>query len=83
MRAFLAACLALVVIGAGGYFFLGSVQEPSGVAYTTSGARISTGWSWRSVGSRTGECDARKSWQWAFVDLGKPHGESATCSISQ
>jgi hypothetical protein len=83
MRAFLVACLAFVIIGAGGYFLLASVQEPSGVAYTTNGARISTNWSWRSVGSRAGECDARKSWQWVFVDLGKPEGESATCSISQ
>jgi hypothetical protein len=83
MRAFLVACLAFVAIGAAGYFFLACVQEPSGVAYTTSGARIDPNWSWRSVGSRTGECDARKSWQWVFVDFGRPKGESATCSISQ
>jgi len=81
MRAFLVACLTFVIIGAGGYFVLAALQEPSGVAYTTGGARISPDWSWRSVGNR--ECDARKSWQWVFVDFGKPAGESAICSISQ
>jgi hypothetical protein len=83
MRAFLVACLAVVVVGAGGYFFLASMQESSGVTYTTNGARITTNWSWRSVGNRGGECVARRSWQWVFVDFGKPEGESATCSISQ
>jgi hypothetical protein len=83
MRAFLVACLAIVVIGAGGYFLLDSMQQPSGVAYATDGARISTDWSWRSVGSRSDECDARKSWQWIFVDFGRPKGESPTCSFSQ
>jgi hypothetical protein len=82
MRAFLAACFALVVIGAGGYFFLGFVQEPSGVAYTTDGTRISPNWAWRSVGA-TGECDPRKSWQWFFVDFGRPSGEPSICKISQ
>lgn len=83
MRAFLAACLALVVVGAGGYFFLNAMQEPTGMAYTTDSARISTNWSWRSTGGRADECDARKSWQWFFVDFGKPDGEPATCSVSQ
>jgi hypothetical protein len=53
MRAFLTACLAIVVIGAGGYFFLNAMQKPSGIAYTTDGARISPKWSWRSVFRRT------------------------------
>ena len=39
MRAFLVACVAVVVIGAGGYFFLNSFQEPSGVAFTTNAVR--------------------------------------------
>ncbi|SRR5579883_2594509 len=49
MRAFLAACLAIVVIGGAGYFGLNVLQKPSGVAYATDGARISPRWSWRSV----------------------------------
>jgi len=49
MRAFLAACLAIVVIGAGSYFALSTLQQPTGVAYTTDGARISPQWSWRAV----------------------------------
>lgn len=83
MRAFIVSCLAVVVIGAGGYFFLNTMQQPTGVAYTTDGARISPDWAWRSNGSTTEECDARKSWQWIFVDLGTPDGESAICKISQ
>lgn len=49
MRAFLAACLAIVVIGASSYFALGALQQPTGVAYTTGAARISPHWSWRAV----------------------------------
>jgi len=94
VRAFLTACLAIVVIGGGGYFFLGSIQQPSGVAFATSGARINPNWSWRAVSNPTtpgeptvkiavGECDMRKTWQWIFVDFGSPDGESAICSDSQ
>lgn len=95
MRAYLVACLAIVVVGTGGYFFLNAMQVPSGVAYATDGTRISTSWVWRSVvgpngaGEQTtkttqaGECDMRKTWQWIFVDFGKPAGESPTCSASQ
>jgi hypothetical protein len=88
MRAFLLACLAIVIIGAGGYFFVNSMQEPSGVAYTTTGARINTSWAWRSTGIKepvtaSEECDMRKPWGWIFVDFGKPRRESAVCRISQ
>ena len=89
MRAFLVACLAIVAIGAGGYVFLNAMQEPSGVAYATDGARINTSWAWRSVsgpagtGEKAEECDMRKTWQWIFVDFGRPGGESAACWISQ
>jgi len=91
MRAFLLACLAIVVVGAGGYFFLGALQEPTGVAYTTDGARINVDWPWRPVlnprnanESAVSElCDKRKTWQWIFVDLGRPDGESTVCSDSQ
>jgi hypothetical protein len=90
MRAFMVACLAIVAIGAGGYFFLGAMQQSSGLAYATDGARIDPSWAWRSVPGPSGtsntaqaECDERKPWQWIFVDLGRPEGESAACSISQ
>ena len=90
MRAFLVACLAIVAVAVGGYLFLGTMQQPSGVAYATDGARIDTSWAWRSVSGPTGAgaaaqagCDMRKSWQWIFVDLGRPEGEAAVCSISQ
>jgi hypothetical protein len=49
MRAFLAACLGIIVIGIAGYFSVNTLQKPSGIAYTTDGARISPQWSWRSV----------------------------------
>jgi hypothetical protein len=48
MRAFLTACLAMIVIGTGGYFFLDSMQKPSGIAFSTESARIDPQWSWRS-----------------------------------
>lgn len=86
MRAFLLACVAIVVIGAGGYFLLAALQQPTGVAYATDGARIATNWSWRQPtpnSEQTAECDARKSWQWIFVDFGDPSGEPAACALSQ
>src|SRR5262249_35952146 len=95
MRAFLAACLAIVLIGAGSYFALSTLQQPTGVAYTTDRARISPQWSWRAVfrqakaddkAIKTGEladaCDMRTAWQWVFVDFGSPKREAA-CSVSQ
>jgi hypothetical protein len=88
MRAHLAACLAILIIGAGGYFLLDSLQMPSGDAYAIDGARIRPSWAWRSTGTsepitRAEECDRREPWQWIFVDFGKPRGESAVCSDSQ
>ena len=90
MRAFLLSCVAIVVLGGVAYFSLNSIQQPSGVAYATEGARIDPNWSWRSVvnGSANGstiadECSLRTTWQWVFVDFGDPKGESNTCSISQ
>jgi hypothetical protein len=49
MRAFLLACFAIIAVGAGGYFFLDSMQESTGVAFTTDGARINPKWTWRAV----------------------------------
>lgn len=86
MRAFLLACVAIVVIGAGGYFLLDSMQQSTGAAYTIDGARIATNWSWREPTTKprqNNECDARKSWQWIFVDFGHPAGEATVCSVSQ
>jgi len=90
MRAFLAACLAIVIIGAGGYFLLNSMQQPAGVAYSSTEARIGPGWSWRSVLSEVvvgdptaNQCTAHTASQWIFVDLRDPTGEPSMCSISQ
>jgi hypothetical protein len=49
MRAFLAACLAIVILAVGGYFAANAMQRLSGVAYTTEGARINPSWSWRRL----------------------------------
>jgi hypothetical protein len=71
MRAFLTACFAIIVIGTGAYFFLDSVQKPSGIAFSTESARINPEWSWRSVFRGTGDSaaqtatnvrEARSSW---------------------
>jgi hypothetical protein len=88
MRVFLLACLAIVVIGIGGYFVANAAQQPSGVAFATDGARIDTSWAWRSAGrsepaTAAQECSLRKPWGWIFVDFGKPRSESAACRISQ
>jgi len=88
MRAYLVACLAIVVVGTGAYFLLNAVQLPSGEAYAVDGARITTSWAWRYAGTiepvtRAEQCDTRKPWQWFFVDFGRPAGEPAMCSVSQ
>jgi len=54
MRAFLTACLAIIVIGTGGYFFLDTMQKPSGIAFATDATRINPQWSWRSVFRQSG-----------------------------
>jgi hypothetical protein len=85
MRAFLLACVALVAIGAGGYFILNSQQQASGAAFSTSATRISPSWSWRvALTTPSAEnCEPRASWQWFFVDFRHPGGESKVCSDSQ
>lgn len=94
MRAYLTACLAIIVIGTGSYFLLGTMQTPSGIAFSSDAARINPQWSWRSVFLQAGTgpnatsewvqaCEPRSTWQWIFVDLGTPHGEPAVCSDSQ
>jgi hypothetical protein len=40
MRAFLTACLVIIVAAGVGLFILDSVQQTTEVAYTTTGARI-------------------------------------------
>jgi hypothetical protein len=45
----LTACLAIIVIGTGNYFLLDTMQKPSGIAFSTEGARIDPQWSWRFV----------------------------------
>ena len=81
MGAFFAACVAFIVLGAGGYFGLGAMQTSTGAANTSQGARIDPSWSWRTQGSQA--CEPRSSWQWFFVDFGTPEGEAKACSVSQ
>jgi len=81
MGAFVAACLAFIVLGAGGYFGLSAMQQPTGAAFTSSGAQIDPSWSWRAQGNET--CEPRPSWQLFFVDFGTPKGEAKSCSVSQ
>ena len=81
MGAFVAACLAFIVLGAGGYFGLSAMQQPSGAAFTSSGAQIDPGWSWRAEDNKA--CEPRPGWQLFFVDFGTPKGEAKSCSVSQ
>jgi hypothetical protein len=61
MRAFLVACLAIVIVGTGGYYGLNTIQQPTGVAYSTDGARISPHWTWRSVLHRQTKAPATRT----------------------
>jgi hypothetical protein len=81
MGAFVAACVAFIVLGAGGYLVLGGAQKSAGVAYSTQSTRIDPSWSWRAQGNEA--CEPRSSWQWFFVDFGTPKGEAKVCSVSQ
>jgi hypothetical protein len=95
VRVYLAACLASVIICIGGYFALNTIQEPTGLAYATDGARINPHWAWRSVLGPSGptepstktatdqKCSTREAWQWIFVEFGRPEGESKVCRDSQ
>ena len=94
MRAFLAACLAIVVIAVAGYFATSVAQRLSGVAYTTEGARIKQSWTYRRLSSRaapgghgmampTGasnlaDCDVSTTLQWIMIDFGA--SDAPTCS---
>ena len=53
MRAFLGACLAVILLAACGVLVLGAIQKPSGTAFATDGVRIDPGWSWRQVFRRS------------------------------
>jgi hypothetical protein len=53
MRAFLAACVGIVVIAIAGYYSVNTLQKPTGAAYATDGVRIDPQWSWRSVSGDT------------------------------
>lgn len=92
MRAFLAACLVIIVLGIGAYLVLDALQKPSGIAYATDGARIDLQWSWRSAVPQAGTatqgtpsegCDMRTAGQWIFTDFGILRGEPKACSASQ
>ncbi|HXN43517.1 MAG TPA: hypothetical protein VN917_04660 [Xanthobacteraceae bacterium] len=53
MRAFLAACIAAIILAACGVFALGAVQKASGAAFSTEGVRIDPSWSWRQMFRRS------------------------------
>ena len=44
IHVFLAACVAIIAIGAMGHFALSALQQPTGLAYTTDGVRLDPGW---------------------------------------
>jgi cytoskeletal protein CcmA (bactofilin family) len=49
MRAFLAACIAIMIIGVMSHLALSTLQEPTGLAHTTDNVRIDPGWMDRST----------------------------------
>jgi hypothetical protein len=76
MRSFLIACAAMIALAVGGALVLGVAQMPTGVAFSTDGARINPTWSYRKgrsaqpppSGSEI-EVECETSW-YLFVDLG-------------
>jgi hypothetical protein len=85
MRVFFGAFVGTILLAAACYFLLNEMQKPSGIAYKSESARIEPSWSWRSAltGSSATPCEARKTWQWFFVDFRRPNGEPRVCSDSQ
>ena len=85
MRAFLLACAAYILVGAGAYFSLNMLQESSGDAYTGETVRIDPGANWRlaTTTSPAQTCKPRTASQWFFVDFGNPAGEPRACSDLQ
>src|SRR5262245_9366450 len=55
MRAFLAACIAAIILAVRGVLILGAVQRSSGDAFSTEGTRINSSWSWRQTFRRPAE----------------------------
>jgi Tfp pilus assembly protein PilV len=53
MRAFLAACIAAIILAVCGVLALGAVQRASGSAFSTEGVRIDPNWSWRQMFRRS------------------------------
>jgi hypothetical protein len=49
MSAFLAACVAIIAIGAISYFALSALQQPTGLAYAADDVRIDPSWIERST----------------------------------
>ncbi|MGC2777252.1 MAG: hypothetical protein WA418_16620 [Bradyrhizobium sp.] len=71
MRVYLVSCLAAIVLAVGGYFLVNAFQEPTGVFYTTEGARIEPSWSSRHP-IRTAsleDCNVTRSWRWIVLDF--------------
>jgi hypothetical protein len=88
MRVFLAACVAIIIIAITAYFTVNVMQRPSGIAYTTEGARIDPSWTSRRLLSRTStpvaqvgmdECDGATTWRWVLVDLSGNAREAPDC----
>jgi hypothetical protein len=79
VRAFLVACLAILALGAGGFFGLNVMQKPSGIAYTSRGARIDPQWAWRSVLRDTGATPPAAKTATALAEAS--HGPTEECDL--
>jgi cytoskeletal protein CcmA (bactofilin family) len=44
IHVFIAACVAIIIIGVTSHFVLSALQQPTGLAYTTDGVRIDPSW---------------------------------------
>ncbi|MEX0751642.1 MAG: hypothetical protein WD073_01775 [Xanthobacteraceae bacterium] len=69
MRVFLISCLAIVVLAIAALYVLGSVQEPSGVAFSSTATRVETRWSWREPVSETAAAPQQMSMSMAETSV--------------
>jgi hypothetical protein len=89
MRAFLIACLAILVIAIGAIYVLGPMQQTAGLAYVGAGARVDPKWSWRMVGTEAGpmkasearadDCGVRSVWAMIRADFSSTRTADPLC----
>jgi hypothetical protein len=77
MRAFLASCLAIIIIAVGAVLLLNTVQRTAAAAYSTDGARVDPRWTLRRIMKR----EAPAPGQTVAIQHGG-QGTDSTCELA-